>query len=134
VVVRLVVVALAVAAVVVLAGRLHEHDACEAARLATVDALFQHRPIPEGIATQESRILDHCRDADTLATISGALTINRRRRAALALAQAATRRSPDAYLGWVALTRAYGKDSPQGRQAFARAKALNPRLPDVAAG
>jgi hypothetical protein len=133
--VRLVIVAVAAVAVAALATRLRDHDRCEAARSATVNALFHKQPVPEGVATQQRRLLDNCRDADTLATVSGTLTIAGERRPALALARAATERSPDAFLGWVALARAYGdKDGPQARRAFARAKALNPRLPASAAG
>jgi hypothetical protein len=135
VVVRLVVIALAAVAVGALATRLRDHDRCETARSATVNALFQKRAVPEGIATQQRRLLASCRDADTLATVSGTLTIAGHRDAALALALAATRRSPDAFLGWVALTRAYGRgDRAAAAHAFARAQALNPRLPASAAG
>lgn len=134
-IVRLVVVALAVAAVVALIPRLRDHDRCQSASDATIHALFQHRPVPGGVALQQQRLIDSCRDGDALATVSATLTIAGEREPALALARAATRRSPDGYLGWVALARAYGdKTDPAARRAFARAQALNPHLPASAAG
>jgi len=132
---RIAIVAVAAAAIVLLGSRLRDHDRCEAASKTTIAALFHRRPVPEGIATQQRRLIASCRDADRLATVSGTLTIAGDRAAALALAHAATERAPDAYLGWVALTRAYGDgDRAAARRAFARAKALNPRLPASAAG
>jgi hypothetical protein len=117
--VRLVVVALAVAAVAVLATRLRDHDRCEAARAAVVAR----------VATLRSS----SRDPDVVAGAAAALLVAGRRDRGLALARESVRREPRSFIGWVAVGLALrGRDPAGSRRAVARAKALNPRWPGLA--
>jgi predicted Zn-dependent protease len=114
VLVRLVVVALAVAAVVVLGIRLREHDRCQSAQ--------------KGAAVDVAKLSANCRDPDLLASASFLLVTAGKRAEGARLAQESVRREPDSFAGWVALALAQpDRNSPQARRAVARAKALNPR-------
>jgi hypothetical protein len=123
VLVRLVVVALAVAAVVVLGIRLREHDRCQSAQ--------------KGTAVDVAELSANCRDPDLLASASFLLVTAGKRAEGERLAQESVRREPDSFAGWVAVafvTR--DRDPARARRAVARAKALNPRwqgLPPAAA-
>jgi predicted Zn-dependent protease len=114
VVVRVVVVALAVAAVVVLGIRLREHDRCQSAQ--------------KGTAVDVAKLSANCRDPDLLASASFLLVTAGKRAEGERLAQESVRREPDGFAGWVALALAQpDRNSPRARRAVARAKALNPR-------
>jgi hypothetical protein len=114
VLVRLVVVALAVAAVVVLDIRLREHDRCQSAQT--------------GTAVDVPELTANCRDPDVLASASFLLVTAGKRTEGARLARESVRREPDSFTGWVAVALAQrDRNSPQTRRAVARAKALNPR-------
>jgi predicted Zn-dependent protease len=106
---------LAVAALAFGALRLGDVRACERA---------QERP-----ASSASALLEHCAGALPLARASAALLRAGRPAEAQRLAEAAARRQPDDYVGWVALAgvRAARGDAAGAQRARARARALNPR-------
>jgi hypothetical protein len=120
---RLVVVALAIAAIVVLGVRLREHDRCQAAQ--------------RGSSVDVAQLSANCRDPDVLASASFLLVTAGKRAEGERLAQESVRREPDSFAGWVAVALAQpDRSSPQAQRAVARAKALNPRwqgLPRAAA-
>jgi Flp pilus assembly protein TadD len=133
--VRVVLVVTCVAAIVFGATRLHQDDSCESARGAIVTALFHHREPPDGLAHQQQRLIDNCRDASVLAFVSTVETTAGRSGPATALARRVTRDEPRNRIGWVALAQALQRTDPQGsKAAAARAKALNPRGVVPAAG
>jgi hypothetical protein len=114
VVLRVAIVALAVAAIAVLGVRLREHDRCSSAQTA-------HPP-------RVAALKANCRDPDVLAGVSAVLVGAGQREQGLALARESVRREPDSFIGWVAVDFATRDSDPaQARRAAARAKALNPR-------
>jgi hypothetical protein len=125
---RAVLVVICVAAIAFGATRLHRDDTCESARSAIVTALFHHQEPPGGLAKQQQRLVDNCRDASVMAFVSTVETTAGRLGPAVALARRVTRDEPSNRIGWVALAQALRKTDPQGsKAAVARAKALNPR-------
>jgi hypothetical protein len=121
--VRLVIVALAAAAIVLLGSRLRDHDRCDAARGA--------------VPPHAAALIASCRDPDLIAGASAALVGSGAREQGLRLARESVRREPKSFVGWVAMGFALRDRDPAGaRRALARAKALNPRwqgLPSAAA-
>jgi hypothetical protein len=114
VLVRLVVVALAIAAVAVVGSRLGEDERCQSAQT--------------GTAVDVAKLSANCRDPDVLASASFLLVTAGKRAEGARLAQESVRREPDSFAGWVAVALAQrDRNSPQTRRAVARAKALNPR-------
>lgn len=133
--VRAVLVAVCVAAIVFGAMRLHSDDTCESTRSAIVTALFHHQEPPGGLARQQQRLIDNCRDASVMAFVSTVETTAGRTGPATALARKVTRDEPNNRIGWVALAQALQNTDPQGsKAAAARAKELNPRGAVPAAG
>jgi Flp pilus assembly protein TadD len=126
--VRIALVAACVAAVVFGATRLHRSDECESARTAINTALFRHREPSGGLAHQQRRLLDNCRDGSVLAFVSTVETTAGQRGFATALARRVTRDEPSNRVGWVALAQALQRSDPRGSAAAAaRAKALDPK-------
>jgi hypothetical protein len=117
--VRLVAVAVAIAAVAVLGVRLRDHERCEAARAA--------------VTTRVAALESSCRDPDVVAGASAALLTAGQRDRGLELARESVRREPRSFIARVALGLALrGRDPAGARAALARAKALNPRWPGLA--
>jgi Flp pilus assembly protein TadD len=126
--VRIALVAASVAAIVFAASRLHRTDECESARTAIYGALFHHRLPADGLAHQQRRLLDNCRDGSVLAFVSTVETTAGQHGFATALARKVTRDEPRNRVGWVALAQALQRSDPRGSAAAAaRAKALDPR-------
>lgn len=120
--------AVCAAAIVFGAVHLHRTDACQAARGAIVTALFHHREPPGGLARQQRRLVDSCRDGTVLAFVSTVETTAGRHALALALARTVTRDEPRNRVGWIALAQALTLSDPRGAAAAtARAKQLDPR-------
>src|SRR3954470_14431399 len=122
---RLGLLAVCVAAIVVLAGRLGDQDGCQAARQALFPAGVGGTAPP---AAQVRALRADCHDVDDLSAGAVSVLLAGDRRDALAIARAATRRGPDVFSGWVALEAAQRRADPvAARRAEARARALNPR-------
>jgi Flp pilus assembly protein TadD len=118
----------ACAAVVFGITRLHRSDGCESARTAILTALFHHREPAGGLARQQRRLVDDCRDGSILAFASTVETTAGHRGYATALARKVTRDEPRNRVGWIALAQALERSDPRGAAAAAaRAKALDPR-------
>ena len=114
VVARVVIVAVAVGAIVLLGSRLRDHDRCDSARAA--------------VATHVAQLTSSCRDPDVIAGASAALLSAGKGDDGLRLARESVRREPDSFLGWVAVGFALrGSDPAASRGALARPKALTPR-------
>jgi Flp pilus assembly protein TadD len=125
---RIALVAACVAAVVFGVSRLHRSDECEGARTAINTALFHHREPAGGLAHQQRRLLDNCRDGSVLAFISTVETTAGHHGFATALARKVIRDEPRNRVAWVALAQALERSDPRGSAAAAaRAKALDPR-------
>src|SRR5690349_1770206 len=119
---RLALVAVCVAAIVVLAGRLGDQDGCQDARR----ALFAAGVAPP--AAQVRAVRADCHDVDDLSAGAVSVLLAGDRRDAVALAREATRRGPDVFSAWVALEAAQRRADPAAaKRAEARARALNPR-------
>lgn len=121
---RLLLIALAAAAVVVLSVRLGDHDACQDARR----ALFASAALQAGreaATTHVETIGERCRGSDALVAAAGALRTLGDRERALALAREAARREPESFAAWRAVAAlARGREA---RDARRRGRALNPR-------
>ena len=127
-IVRVALVAVCLAAVAFGVTRLHHDNACESARSAIVDALFHHQEPAGGLAHQQQKLVDSCRDRSVMAFVSTVETVARRYGPAIALARRVTRDEPRNRIGWIALAQALKASDPvAARAAVARAKALNPR-------
>jgi hypothetical protein len=128
-VVRLLIVAAAVAAIAVLAPRLADRHACQGSLDAIARLGFRGEEPAGGVAAQVRTVQDRCGDGSDLAAASGALAGARRVAAATQLARTATRREPDNFNAWVALMQALsaGGDRDGATAAARRAEALNPR-------
>jgi hypothetical protein len=125
---RLGILAVCVAAIAVLAGRLSDQDRCQDARRA-VFAAAGGAPVAAGSLAADARtVRSDCHDVDDLSAGSVSLLVAGRSADALALAREATRRGPDVFSAWAALEAAERRADPAAaRRAEARARALNPR-------
>jgi hypothetical protein len=126
--VRFGVLAVCVAAIVVLAGRLAAQDGCGDARL-QLFALGARGSGPPAVLARDARTLRaDCHDVDDLAAGSVSVLLAGDQRRAIDLAHTATRRGADVFSAWVALEAAQRRADPAAaRRAEARARALNPR-------
>ena len=125
---RIALVAVCVAAVVFGFSRLHDADTCESARQSIITALFHHHEPAGGLARQQQRLVDNCRDGSVLAFVSTVETTAGQHGFATSLARKVTRDEPRNRVGWVALAQALQRSDPRGSAAAAaRAKALDPR-------
>jgi hypothetical protein len=126
--VRFGVLAVCVAAIVVLAGRLGAQDTCGDARQ-RLFALGAQGSGPPAAVTADARALRaDCHDVDDLAGGAVSVLLAGHQRGALDLARTATHRAPDVFSAWVALEAAQRRADPAAaRNAEARARALNPR-------
>jgi Tetratricopeptide repeat len=125
--VRLLIVALAIAAVVVLADRRAEASACEAARDDAFAAGFRR---PEAKPPREiaDRLIAHC-GASVHAVMAEALERAGAPDQARRLAEAAVREEPENARAWEALQRQTARRDPErAAQAAARLRTLDPRL------
>jgi hypothetical protein len=123
--VRLGLLAVCVAAIAVLAGRLGDQDGCQDARRALFAAGVGGTAPP---AAQVRALRADCHDVDDLSAGAVSVLLAGDRRDAVAIARAATRRGPDVFSAWVALEAAQRRADPAAaRRAEARARALNPR-------
>jgi hypothetical protein len=123
--VRLGLLALCVAAIVVLAGRLGDQDGCQDARRALF-AAGVGGTTPGAAAVRALRA--DCHDVDDLSAGAVSVLLAGDRRDAVQLAREATRRGPDVFSAWVALEAAQRRADPAAaKRAAARARALNPR-------
>ena len=122
---RLGLLAVCVAAIVVLAGRLDAQDGCQDARRALFGAAVGGTPAP---AAQVRALRSDCHDVDDLSAGAVSVLLAGDRRDALAIAREATRRGPDVFSAWAALEAVQRRADPAAaRRAEARARALNPR-------
>ena len=122
---RLGLLAVCVAAIVVLAGRLGDQDGCQKARRALFGAAVGGTPAP---AAQVRALRSECHDVDELSAGAVSVLLAGDRRDALAVARQATRRGPDVFSAWAALEAVQRRADPAAaRRAEARARALNPR-------
>jgi hypothetical protein len=123
--VRLGLLAVCVAAIAALAGRLGDQDGCQAARRALFAAGVGGTNPP---AAQVRALRSDCHDVDELAAGAVSVLLAGDRRDAVSLAREATRRGPDVFSAWVALEAAQRRADPAAaKRAEARARALNPR-------
>ena len=122
---RLGLLAVCVAAIVVLAGRLGDQDRCQDARR----ALFAAGVGATTPATAQVRALRaDCHDVDDLSAAAVSVLLSGDGRDAVRIAREATRRGPDVFSAWVALEAAERRADPAAaKRAEARARALNPR-------
>jgi hypothetical protein len=122
------VLAVCVAAIVVLAGRLGTQDGCGDARQ-RLFALGARGSGPPAVLARDARMLRaDCRDVEDLAGGAVSVLLAGDQRGALDLARTATRRGPDVFSAWVALEATQRRADPvAARRAEARARALNPR-------
>ena len=117
--VRLTLVAVALALVVVLSTRAADHDACEDARRAVFGSLTGKARLDRG---DLRTIEDRCRGTEALVATAGALRTAGDDATALRFAREATEREPDSFSAWRALAVITGDPA-----AFRRAGELNPR-------
>src|SRR3954465_3189255 len=96
---RVALIAVAIAAVVFGASRLHRDDTCESTRSTIVAALFHHREPAGGLARQQRRLVDNCRDNSVLAFVSTVETTAGHHGLATALARRVTRADPRHRIG-----------------------------------
>ena len=125
---RLAICAVCLAAILVLAGRLSDQDACQDARRA-VFLLGTRGVAPQrALATEAKALREDCHDVDELSAGSVSMLLAGRGDDALALAREATRHGPEVFSAWVALEAAQRRSNPAAaRRAEARARVLNPR-------
>jgi hypothetical protein len=123
--VRLALLAVCVAAIAVLAGRLGDQDRCQDARRALFTAAVGGTAPP---AAPVRALRADCHDVDELSAGAVSALLSGDRRDALAIARQATRRGPDVFSAWAALEAVERRADPAAsRRAEARARALNPR-------
>ena len=126
--VRFGVLAVCIAAIVVLAGRLGAQNACGDARQRLFVLGANGSGAPAVLARDARTLRADCHDVDDLAAGSVSVLLAGDQRRAAALARDATRRGPDVFSAWVALEAAQSRADPAAaRRAEARARALNPR-------
>lgn len=127
--VRLALIAVALVAVVLLAGSLREHDACEQARTDVFAAATGAKPA----SVQDQAIAgirEHCRGAQNLVSASAVLFRQERLEQAQALAQEAVDEEPENATAWNALaTVAAERDPATARRAARRQVELSPLDP-----
>jgi hypothetical protein len=122
------VLAVCVAAIVVLAGRLGAQDGCTDARQRLFVASARGGGSAAAVARDARTLRADCHDVDDLAAGSVSVLLAGDSRGAPALAHEATRRGPDVFSAWAALEAAERRADPAAaRRAEARARALNPR-------
>jgi Flp pilus assembly protein TadD len=127
-IVRVALVAVCVAAIAFGVTRLHRDNACESARSSIVTALFHHQEPAGGLAQQQQKLVNNCRDRSVMAFVSTVESTARRYGPAIALARRVTREEPRNRIGWIALAQALKASDPAAADAAAaRARALNPR-------
>ena len=127
-VLRLGIVAVCVAAIVVLAGRLAGQNGCQDARRSAFAAAGGAAMAPRTLAADARTLRTDCHDVDDLSAGAVSLLVAGRGAEARALARAATRRAPDVFSAWAALEATERRADPAAaRRAAARARALNPR-------
>jgi hypothetical protein len=125
---RLGILAVCVAAIAVLAGRLSDQDRCQDARRAVFAAAGGAPVAARSLAADARTVRSDCHDVDDLSAGSVSLLVAGRGADARALARKATRRGPDVFSAWAALEAAERRADPAAaRRAEARARALNPR-------
>jgi len=125
---RLGILAVCVAAIAVLAGRLSDQDRCQDARRAVFAAAGGAPLAARSLAADARAVRSDCHDVDDLSAGSVSLLVAGRSADARALAREATRRGPDVFSAWAALEAAERRADPAAaRRAEARARALNPR-------
>jgi hypothetical protein len=123
--VRLGLLAVCVAAIAVLAGRLGDQDGCQDARRALFAAGVGGTAPP---AAQVRALRADCHDVDDLSAGAVSVLLAGDPREAVDIARTATRRGPDVFSAWVALEAAQRRADPAAaKRAEARARALNPR-------
>jgi hypothetical protein len=123
--VRLGLLAVCIAAVVVLAGRLGDQDGCQDARTALFAAAVRGAA-PS--AAQVRALRADCHDVDDLSAGAVSVLLSGDGRDAVRIAREATRHGPDVFSAWVALEAAQRRADPAAaRRAEARARTLNPR-------
>jgi hypothetical protein len=125
VLVRVALIVACIAAVVFLAGRLHQQRRCDAASRTVFVA-------PATSGAQVVARVRRCRDPEALANAAAALAGAGRHTQALALALAAVRRAPRDFAAWVGLALVERASAPAlAARAEGRARALNPRWPGL---
>jgi len=125
---RLGILAVCVAAIAVLAGRLSDQDRCQDTRRAVFAAAGGAPVAARSLAADARTVRSDCHDVDDLSAGSVSLLVAGRSADARALAREATRRGPDVFSAWAALEAAERRADPAAaRRAEARARALNPR-------
>jgi hypothetical protein len=126
--VRFALLAVCVAAIVVLVGRLGAQHGCADARAQLFSAGVRGAA-PAAVVIRDARTLRaDCHDVDDLSAGSVSVLLAGDQRRALSLAREATRRGPDVFSAWAALEAAQRRTDPAAaRRAEARARALNPR-------
>lgn len=122
------VLAVCVAAVIVLAGRLGDQDACGTARNELFAAGLRGAASPVLLARDARVLRADCHDVDDLAAGSVSVLLAGDQPRALSVAREATRRGPDVFSAWAAVEAAQRRADPAAaRRAEARARRLNPR-------
>lgn len=124
---RLALLAVALVAVIVLAGRLAEHRTCDAAKRTVFAVTIGSEPrANEPPALRD--VLGHCRGSDALAAVAGALHRQRRHHEAAEFASIATRREPRSAAAWsaLAITAAADGDRREAARARRRVRRLSP--------
>src|SRR3954464_12382064 len=106
---RLGLLAVCVAAIVVLAGRLGDQDGCQAARQALFAAGVGGTTPP---AAQVRALRADCHDVDDLSAGAVSVLLAGEGRDAARLAREATRRGPDVFSAWVALEAVQRRTDP----------------------
>jgi hypothetical protein len=125
---RLGILAVCIAAVAVLAGRLSDQHGCQDARRAVFAAAGGAAAAPRALTADARTLRADCHDVDDLAAGAVSLLVAGHGAEALGLAREATRRGPDVFSAWAALEAAERRADPAAaRRAEARARALNPR-------
>jgi hypothetical protein len=126
--VRLVVVALAAAVIVVMAGRLRDDRDCRRAQAALTAAGAGHPGTLTSRRAAARSIRDHCAGSAQLASAAVLIGALGDRSEARRLATTAARREPKDFASWVSVALTAGTSRPRAaREAVARARELNPR-------
>jgi hypothetical protein len=132
VVLRLLPVLVAAVVIAVLALRLGDARACDGARDSLFQAALTRQEPRSEVDRHVATIRDRCEGSAGLVAAAGALRTLERSADALALAREATRREPEAFPAWRAVTAlATGAERDA---AVRRVTALNPRYGSAAEG
>jgi hypothetical protein len=133
VIAKLVLAAVAAAAIVFLGTRLHSDQRCTSAQRTIFRVTVRRAPAGQ-LAPALSQLRDSCRGTTALVSAAGGLTFSGRSRQAAALARAATHEEPSNWAAWAALAYAVRRTDPAGAAAArARVHRLNPRYRFAAA-